>query len=463
MNHPQRDRLERWIDAHLDDCVEDLRELVRVPSLRSDPEPGAPFGASIAQALAVYQQCAERAGLPVTLYDGYALHVEAGTGDDVCGVLTHVDVVPAGEGWTVDPFGAEVLDGYIYGRGVVDNKGATMAALYALWALVELGVRFHHRVRLVVGADEESGWACMEHYMNRVDQHPVIGFSPDSAWPLVHGEKGILNVRLTAQEKSTHLRIEAGERPNMVPSSATVWLSADQSAVIAAAAAEGLEEGDFTIDTTPDGLKLTVLGKSAHGSTPAEGVNAIGRLLSVLLRLGYGAAHPWMYGAHALSLDIHGHALGIAGSDDISGGLVSNLGTLRLSEEGLQIEVNIRYPVSWSEDDLLPRINRAVAQWNLQAERFGGQAPHYVPANDEGVQALLRVYREETGDHADPKVIGGGTYARVAPGLVSVGSCFEGDGPVHQADERLAIDSLRKLIIIYARMIYALACNPIDR
>ncbi len=462
MNQHQRERLEAWIDTHLDACVADLRELVRVPSLRSDPMPGAPFGEPIARALDIYQQCADRAGLPVTLYEGYALHAEAGAGEDVCGVLTHVDVVPAGEGWSVDPFGAEVLDGYIYGRGTVDNKGATIAALYALWALCDLDVSFRRRVRLVVGADEESGWACMNHYLTHVDEHPVIGFSPDAAWPLVHGEKGILNVRLTAPATSADLRIEAGERPNMVPSSATAWLTSELPKVIEAAAAEGLEEGDYTADATGNGTRLTVLGKSAHGSTPAEGVNAAGRLLSVLLRLGYGLANPWMFGAHALALDIHGHALGIAGSDDVSGGLVSNLGTLRYGGDGLQIEMNIRYPVSWSEDDLLPSVASTVGQWNMRAERFGGQAPHYVPADDAGVQALLRVYREETGDHADPKVIGGGTYARVAPGLVSVGSCFDGDGPVHQADERLAIDSLRKLVAIYARMIYVLACEPTD-
>ena len=96
--------------------------------------------------------------------EGYAGHLEMGQGEELVGILCHVDVVPEGDGWTTPAYSANIRDGKIFARGAIDDKGPTMAAYYAMKIVKELGLPLSKRVRMIIGTDEESNWKCVDHY-----------------------------------------------------------------------------------------------------------------------------------------------------------------------------------------------------------------------------------------------------------------------------------------------------------
>ena len=101
------------IEETLREQIEDLKALVRIPSVsRGDPaEPGKPFGKTVYEALQATLQIARKLGLKAWDLDGYCGVVEYGEGEEMIAVLGHLDVVPAGSGWTKPPFGGVIEDG----------------------------------------------------------------------------------------------------------------------------------------------------------------------------------------------------------------------------------------------------------------------------------------------------------------------------------------------------------------
>ena len=237
-----------------------------------------PFGEGPAKALDCFLKIAGRMGLETDNVDNYAGVVSYGDGEETVGVLAHLDVVPAGKGWTFDPFKLTIKDGLMYGRGVIDDKGPAIAALYGLRIIKEMGLPLKRGLRLVVGTNEELGSRCMEYYVAH-RQPPTLGFTPDASYPLIHGEKGSFWAKLFFdKEELPILKMEAGEVFNAVPAECTVILdgSVDPEA-LKVSADKGFTEGfPVTIDKTADGnICMVVKGKAAHGSMPYLGVNAI--------------------------------------------------------------------------------------------------------------------------------------------------------------------------------------------
>ncbi len=114
-----------------------------------------------------YAELAESYGLKAKNVDYYAAHAEIGEGEGNAVVMAHLDVVPAGEGWSTDPFTMVIKDGKAYGRGVTDNKGAAIVALHCLRALKDAGVKGNRKLRVIFGSGEEVGMADMGHYFSK--------------------------------------------------------------------------------------------------------------------------------------------------------------------------------------------------------------------------------------------------------------------------------------------------------
>lgn len=456
-----REALQRWIEAHTDELVTDLRALLQCESVKSEPLPLAPFGLGVRSAFDKVLEMGERYGLRAKDYDGYAVHLEIGEGEQVIGTLSHVDVVPPGNGWSVPPFEGVVQDGYIVARGSQDNKGPTVAVIYAARALQELGLPIRKRIRVIVGGDEESGWECMKHYFQHEPERPTCGFSPDGGWPLIYAEKGIVNLQL---EKAVSVprrlpRIEwarGGERANMVPDYAEAFIRAQGKDIDSIQAAlAGLD--DIVTTSEDSGVFVSARGKSAHGSAPQEGVNAVAKLLGALDRLNLSDSREWLPTVLKWAQCTDGAALGIAHADEVSGALTSNLGVFSVDGALARCTVNIRYPVTWTLDALLEGLQATIEPLGFTLASHFGIAPLYVPLETPFLQTLLTVYREETGDETPPQTMGGGTYARATPNIVAIGTGFDGDGAAHQPDERIAIQTLQRITLIYARMLWELA------
>ena len=206
----------RLIDSYREDFVEMLQRWIRIPSVKNEPEAGAPFGREVRNMLDTAMADARSLGFEVREFDGYACDVTLGTAEEKIAVLGHLDVVPVGDGWTRPPFDGQIENDRIYGRGTNDDKGPALASLFAMRAIRESGIPLKKSIRLILGCDEESGWEDMEYY-GAHEQIPDTGFSPDASFPLINTEKGMLGLELTAPEAKTGLKIlelSTGDRVN---------------------------------------------------------------------------------------------------------------------------------------------------------------------------------------------------------------------------------------------------------
>lgn len=463
-------QLSDWIDAHRSEIVETTQALLRIPSVESEAAPGAPFGTETRQALDNTLETAAGQGLTTKNVDGYAAHAEwtapgVAAEAPIVGVLAHVDVVPPGTGWSHPPFGAEIADGKIYARGATDDKGPAMAGLWAIAALKACAVPLSHRVRLILGANEESGFQCVKHYFAH-EEMPVTGFTPDAMFPLVYAEKGIANAVLTRSawpegERIHIVSLTGGERPNMVPDTAEAVLEGSLPRAAAAARLNAIV-GITTEEVGGDNrLRVVAKGVSAHGSTPDNGVNAVAVLCDALLMLDHQEDQVTVIEQiQKWASDTKGERLGIAGQDDIAGPLTCNLGIAEVGGNRASLTFNIRYPVTWNSDTLRECLTAGIDGSGWTLEELTDQPSLYVPQDDPLVATLLQVYRDETGDMTAPQTMGGGTYARAMTKGVAFGASFPGGdagGGAHEKDECWPIDDLIKATKIYAKALARLA------
>ena len=187
---------EQQINAYFDaparraQLVESISRLVRIRSVREEPQPGMPFGPGPAAALDEALKLAGELGFATKNYDNYVGAVDLNDKDTALHILCHLDVVGEGTGWTVtEPYEPKEVDGMLYGRGTDDDKGPAVAALLAMQAVRDLGVPLQHNVRLLLGTDEESGSSDIEYYYGKEPYAPCT-FSPDGEFPVINIEKG---------------------------------------------------------------------------------------------------------------------------------------------------------------------------------------------------------------------------------------------------------------------------------
>ena len=454
---------------HKEDLLKDLFELLSVRSiLGTDITEETPFGSGPREALDLILSFGKRDGYKTKLVENKAGHIEVGQGDELFGILGHVDVVPVVEAdWISHPFKPEIRDGKIFARGSLDDKGPTMAAYYAVKLLDKLGVKWNKRVRVIIGSDEETGFRCVEAYFKHEEQ-PASGFTPDAMFPLVYAEKA----RATFDHKLKFVdedgdynyklvRFNGGQVLNMVIASAKAELVGEVSDI-----KEKFEnflvkeklEGEVTVEDT---IKLTLKGKAAHGSTPQYGINGATKLAEFLSTLGLdnNGKNFVDYIVEKLANDPFGEKLGIDYSDNEMGEATYNYGILDydlLKKVGI-VSTDCRHPMKF---DLVARLN-GVKVDNVDIEVTSTKEAHYVPKDDELVTTLMDVYRKHTGDTKnDAFVLGGGTYARCLKKGVAFGLLFPGkEDTMHQANEYLEVEDLLLATAIYAEGIYKLCCE----
>ena len=432
-----------------DEFLTSLKTLISYPSVLNEGENGTPFGQAIQNVLEKTLEICR--GLGFTTYldpKGYYGYAEIGQGAELLAVLCHLDVVPSGDeaDWRTPPFEATIKDGWIFGRGVQDDKGPSMAALYAVKALLDSGVKFKKRVRFIFGTDEETLWRCMGRY-NELEETATLGFAPDSSFPLTYAEKGLLQVKLHGPG-SDQLDLEAGEAFNVVPGKASY-----QGELLEPVVA-GLQAAAFEYEQNDQ--QVTVLGLPKHAKDAAEGINAIVRLATVLQPL---QAHPALaFIAEAVGEDATGSRLFGDISDEPSGRLSFNIAGLTLNSEKSEIRIDIRIPVLADKDQLVSQLAEIAGRYQLDYEEFDYLAPLYVPKDSELVSTLMAIYQEKTGDTSPAMSSGGATFARTMPNCVAFGALFPGvEQTEHQANERASLEDLYRAMDIYAETIFRLA------
>ena len=318
------------------DYLKSLKTLVSYPSVLNEGENGTPFGQSIQNVLEKMLEITRSLGFKTYLDPkGYYGYAEIGQGEELLAVLCHLDVVPAGDlsDWETPPFEATIKDGWIHGRGVQDDKGPSLAALYAVKALMDAGVRFNKRIRFIYGTDEETLWRCMARY-NELEETATLGFAPDSSFPLTYAEKGLLQIKLHGSG-SEGLTIEAGEAFNVVPAKASY------TGALADLLEAELKKRAFDYERTAD--SVTVAGIPKHSKDAVEGVNAIIRLAKGLAPLLDDTTLNFL--AEAVGEDATGSNLFGTVSDEPSGTLSFNVSGLTIDQDKSEIRIDMRIPV----------------------------------------------------------------------------------------------------------------------
>ena len=477
------------IDEYKDEMIKTLQELLAIRSVSAEPSDDAPFGKGVQEAFEYMLKKAKDEGFEIENVDHYGGHIEfggylldeageiEGTSEEIMGILGHLDVVPEGKDWDFDPYGGEIVDDRIYGRGAIDDKGPTVAAFYAMKALKDAGIVPEKKVRLILGLDEETGWKGMDYYLKRV-KHPDFGFTPDGEFPAIHGEMGILVFDIVkkigktpANAKGVSLRsMSGGNAPNMVADHARAVIKADSYDKIRENLAEFKNATGYQINAKGIGknLEITTLGVSSHGARPEKGLNAISILMKFFENIGFENEDLKdfieFYNSH-IGFELCGDSLGCGLEDQPSGKLILNVGMVTIDDESASLTINIRYPVTLNEnqvyDSLLPVIN----QYNMGIVKKSHQAPIYLPKDDPMVCTLMDVYKEHTGDYnCEPMVIGGGTYARAVKNTVAFGADFPGEPELaHQKNEYITITNLVKCAKIFADAIFRLAGGQVRK
>ena len=447
--------------AMQDSLLACLQENLRIPSVEEPAADGAPYGIACRKSLDHVLKAAADLGFRTENVDGHMGWCEYGEGQEMIAVLGHLDVVPAGDGWSFDPWGGEIKDDRIFGRGTMDDKGPSIAALFALAALRDSSLPIQRRIRILFGCNEETGARDVKYYLAKGGEIPVMGFTPDAEYPVINGEKGIINVtygrNYVQSGELTLVSINGGTAANVTPAaaSATLACSAEMAAKLTA-----MTFPKVTITAVDGGIQVDAEGVSAHGSTPWQGENAIGRLMIALDAMPFeGEVKDWIHFlATRLGMETNGKAAGIYLYDEVSGELTVNWGTLHADDKSLSMVINYRYPVTKEYTDCAPTFDALFAAAGFEKVKEAAKEKLYIPADSELVKILLKVYKEHTGIDGKPVCIGGGTYAKSLPNILAFGPIFPGDEVrEHKPDEFIEIPKLMKNAQIIASAMYEMA------
>ncbi len=453
-----------------DEMLADLQALIAIRSVASTPTDSCPFGEGPAAALQFMLDRARSFGLDVEDVDGYAGHAQISSGSEIAGILVHLDTVPEGEGWTFNPFLGKIHDGVMYGRGVSDNKGPAISALYALRALKEAGIHMNKTLRVIFGTAEETSQRDMAYYFAR---HPVpdLGFTPDVGPAIYYAEMGIFKLQLVrtydTSDPSPIVSIQSGLVANMVPDRCICELRLDRlsQGVIDRLEQRAKQSGQpYEINMSSKLLHLVTMGKSAHGSVPQFGVNAIIQMIEVLRELIEDSSYPRSAMHQSLQFidtvignEHNGHSLGIACQDEVTGALIVNMGMFHLNAQQCVITLNIRYPATMDKSFVIQGLEHIAPLHQFHLSHIHHMPPVYVATDHPLIDKLSRAHYAIIGEYPALVTTAGGTYAKW---LNNQGVGYGGvwtEVHAHQADERMRIDEWIQLSRMITQAAYEIS------
>lgn len=453
-------------EKYKEDYLNDLNTLVSIESVRDKERAaqGAPFGPNVRKALEAFLNMAERDGFTVENVDGYAGVVTYGEGDESVGILGHLDVVPLGDGWTKNPLQVTEEDGYVFGRGVLDDKGPLLAGYYGLKMIRDAGLPLKRKVMIIAGTDEESGMEGMKYYKEH-GEIPTMGFTPDADFPVIYGEKGNLHIALESEDATIVRTFDAGTRPNIVIAKADAVLDTQilhPDLFDFYLKTNGLQ-GEQKLEE--DGVHIHIEGVPAHGAMPYLGVNAGVHLLNYIGTAYHDRLCKDLY---ELLKDWKGTPENIMKDGVYMGFLTMNPGIITRKDGVFHVLIDIRYPNDTTVEKISKGFEEACTAMEsgiVSSIESAGQ-PLFVDPESELVTKLMDAYRRYTGDDFTPALtIGGGTYAKMFDNFVAFGPEKPGEektteafvGGCHQRDEGVKLDDLMEAAAVYADAIRSLA------
>lgn len=431
----------------------DLKEIISIDTtLAPQSAVDAPFGQNLRNALDWFLNKASSYGLKVGEDNGFCGWADYGDSDKpLIGILCHADIVPCGEGWDTNPLELVEKDGNLYGRGVTDDKGALVVILHLLKRLKEENVGLKHRIRLIVGLNEETDSACIKRYAKN-QEIPKVSLVPDADFPVINSEKGILHAICSStvpQAVSENLfNFSAGKRANVVPDKAFFTVS-EKFYNLIITGAHHLSSSDFAVEKDGDNYTFTTFGLSGHACAPENSVNAIYKAFTLLACADEFFAVLRDKGC-SYSCELYNSLYAF----DKSGGLTFNVGIISFDKKALTLTYDFRLPLCVNYQSVMTALEKIYER--AEVVKFSPNL--FVDENSPLIKTLLSVYRSVTGDKkAKPLQIGGGTYARELPNAVAFGPTFDlRIANIHSANEFMPVADLYKFSEIYYKAIIEL-------
>lgn len=436
-------------ETYFPQAIEKIKAIVKIKSFAQTPTKDAPYGIGVDEVLTFVMKLGKSLGFK-TVRDpkGKYGYLEFGEGEEIFAILGHLDVVQPGnlDEWKIPPFNPQIINGILYGRGVLDDKGPTIVILYCLKYLKDHGYVPKRRIRIIFGLTEETTWDSINTYMKQ-EGSPTFGFTPDGMFPLVYAEKGIIDLDIIGAGHST-VKINAGDAYNVTCSTSTI------SGVDIASFVKIGKKNKYRMENNDK--QVIIHGTPAHGSRPAEGVNA--GLQSLLICHQLNIKHNLVQFVGEVLREDTALIKYFGDLDDKSGSFTINVGIVNIDKNSSMLGCNIRIPVKTDLSVVIKRLETILKPYGLTIKQQHYDKPLYMPQDSTIAVELMKIYHEVTGDKkAVPIAIGGGTYARAMDNCVAFGAIFDHlNSTEHQYNESVKVDELWKSMLIYVRAISTL-------
>ena len=439
--------IDLFISEHEEEIFAAIARLVAVNSVEDKAAPGMPFGEGPARVLEEALKLSSELGLEAVNCDNYIGYAQIGSGEDYLATITHLDVVPTGEGWSADPFVMREREGYVIGRGVLDDKGPSVLCLYALKYLLDKKIPLRYPVRALLGANEETGMEDVRYYLSHF-KAPLFCFSPDASFPLCNGEKGIYHGKMISKMPVEQIvDIRGGLAANAIPDKAEAWVRAERADDAPGVKAEPAGDGIW---------HLTASGIGGHASLPEGTVNAIGVLVNYILDRDLAGEREsrFLRAVSLLNADSGGSGLGVQADDGLFKPLTIVGGVIGVEDGRMFQTLDSRYPTNTSGEKIASIIRERLGDV-VEVTVDRDAPPFYMSLDKPEVQVCIGAYNSVTGENAEPFTIGGGTYSRAFPTAVSFGPEHperpqpDFAGPIHGADEAACKADLLEALKVY--------------
>ena len=398
-----------------------------------------PYGEEVNKALKYMLELCDSFGFKTKNIDNQLGYAEIGEGEEIFGILVHLDVVPVGNGWKYDPFAATLDGDKIFGRGTIDDKGPAVAAVYAMKELLDAGADFSRRIRIIFGQTEENGeWDDMEYYKAH-EEIPTLGITPDADYPAIYGEKGILHFYLSMpKNKAGFIFCEGGQAANIV-----------------------CDEAKAIVEINGKEVEFHTKGRAAHGSVPYDGENAISKLMQEIASETDNCKFANFYNKY-IGFDLYGEKMGVGLKDMQSGKLTFNVGRLIMDDDWVKLNVDIRYPVTYTAEQVEKAIKNSIVGEGVEFEITESQSPVYMDKDGDFIKTLVKIYQDETGRTEEAEVIGGGTYARAMNNIVAFGPCIPGQEMTEHQDNEYIYEKDLVLMRTLIKKVLLKTCTKVS-
>lgn len=452
-----KDKIVEYFDNHKEQLLGFISELIEIPSVKGEASEGKPFGEMPYKALCKALEIAESFGFATKNHEGYVGTADMNDNETELTILAHLDVVPAGDGWSTDPFKMVVDGDRILGRGVSDDKGPAIAAMFAMKAVNDLGIKLNKNCRLILGTDEECGSSDLKYYFSK-NPVPKYAFTPDANFPVTNGEKGRFTKKFCKKinlkkESKKIVSINAGVAANAVPSFAKAVVTGfDEEEISSAIKKAESTNATFEINVN----EIICNGTSAHASLPENGNNPVTALVEMLSHLDFDTESKktvdslkelFPHGKY------NGESFGVAMEDKL-GALTLTLDILNFDGETLEGCFDTRTPLSATKDNCANKIADKLAEYGYEIENTEMIKPHYVDENSDFVKTLLSAYEEFSGDKGDCICMGGGTYVHNIDTGVAFGAISRDiQTNMHGANEFMLIDDIIVSAQVFTKVI----------